>query len=109
MLTTGAQIALKIVSSRYTVENGGPGTVRSLIYQLLDPLTILAIIAYSVSLMLWILALRQLPLSIAYSFSGLTIALVTFSGIFLLNESLSTSQVIGIVIVIIGVIVMAKF
>lgn len=109
LLTTGAQIALKIVSARYTAENGWPGIAQGLLHQLLDPLTIVAVIAYSASLLLWILALRQLPLSIAYSFSGLTIAFVTVSGVFLLDETISSNQITGIIIVVIGVAMISNF
>jgi small multidrug resistance pump len=82
---------------------------RSLLSQLLDPLTVTATIAYAASFVLWVLALRQLPLSIAYSFSGLTIALVTVSSVLLLNETLSLYQIGGIILIIIGILLLWRF
>jgi len=108
-LTTAAQIALKIASGRYTVENKKLNIIESLISQILDPLTMAAIIAYVGSMVLWLLALRHLPLSIAYSFSGLTIALVTMSGVLILHESLSLPQLSGIALILGGVILLTRF
>jgi multidrug transporter EmrE-like cation transporter len=108
LLTTGAQIALKIASIRYKVD-GNSGMLRSLFFQLLDPLMIAATIAYAASFILWIFALRQLPLSIAYSFSGLTIALVTVNSVLMLNETLSFYQISGIILIISGVILLSRF
>jgi len=60
-------------------------------------------------MILWLLALPHLPLSIAYSFSGLTIALVTMSGVLILHESLSIPQLSGIALILGGVILLTRF
>ena len=109
LLTTVAQIALKIASGRYALENKHLNFIESLIAQILDPLTLTAIVAYIGSMVLWLLALRHLPLSIAYSFSGLTIALVTLSGVLILHESLSLPQISGIALILSGVMLLTRF
>lgn len=108
LLTTAAQISLKIASGRFNLDNNKLSFVGSLISQLLDPLTICAIIAYVGSLVLWLLALRNIPLSIAYAFSGLTLALVTLSSVVFLNENVTLLQLMGIVLIIAGIILITR-
>lgn len=108
LLTAGAQLALKIASGRHSDTPESAGWLQSIVQQLLDPLTIAAIGLYVGSLVLWLLALRSLPLSLAYPFSGLTIAIVAFLGWAVLNESLDGTHIIGMVLIMAGVVLLAR-
>lgn len=108
LLTAGAQLALKVSSGRHANPVESSGLLQSIVNQLLDPLTMTAIGLYVGSTVLWLLALRSLPLSLAYPFSGLTIAIVAFLGWAVLNESMSTAHLIGMVLIMAGVVLLAQ-
>ncbi len=108
LLTAGAQLALKIASGRHAEPSETTGWFQSILMQLLDPLTIAAIGLYVGSLVLWLLALRSLPLSLAYPFSGLTIAVVALLGWFFLKESISVTHLIGMGLILAGVVMLAQ-
>lgn len=108
-LTALAQLALKLASSRFTPPSPDSGFLASLLAQFLHPLTIAAIVAYVGSLAFWLVALRDVPLSVAYPFAGLTIAIVAIMGAVVLGESLGWGQVAGIVMIALGVMMLARF
>ncbi|MFK7965191.1 MAG: multidrug efflux SMR transporter [Burkholderiaceae bacterium] len=108
-LTALAQLALKLASSRFAAPPADQGFIASLIAQFMHPLTLSAMVLYGGSLVLWLIALRDVPLSVAYPFAGLTIALVAVLGIVVLGEGLAWPQAFGIGMIAVGVIVLAKF
>ena len=107
-VTALAQLCLKLASSRYAGPMFGEGFVGSVVSQVLHPLTLVAMLAYALSLVLWLLALRNVPLSVAYPFAGLTLALVSLLGIIGLGEPVSATKLIGIGLIIVGTIVLAR-
>ena len=62
---------------------------------------------YGVSSLLWIYVLSRLPLSRAYPFVGLSIVITSIVGALFLGERLVVTQIIGIVLVSIGVFLVA--
>ncbi|MEZ5652749.1 MAG: SMR family transporter [Burkholderiaceae bacterium] len=107
-LTAFAQVSLKIASGRFVGAQAGESLLGGLVMQLMHPLTLAALAAYVGSTLLWLLALRALPLSVAYTFSGVTIIVVVLLGVFLLGETLGSRQIAGIALVIIGATLVAK-
>lgn len=106
-LTAGAQLSLKLASRNFQgpqAENLGG----SLLAQLLDPLTVFALSLYVGSTVLWLLALRQVPLSLAFPFSGLTIAVVALLSVWVLGESIGWQHAAGIAFIMLGVAMLAK-
>ena len=108
VLTSGAQLALKVASGRFRDVTAADGLVGSVINQLLDPLTIVALMLYVGSTILWLLALRQVPLSLAFPFSGLTIAIVAALSMMILGEPISWQHATGIMLIMIGVAMLAN-
>lgn len=108
-LTALAQLALKLASSRFVSPPAEEGFLAGLIAQFVHPLTLSAVVLYVGSLLLWLVALRDVPLSVAYPFAGLTIALVAVLGIVVLGEGLAWPQAVGIGMIAAGVIVLARF
>lgn len=108
VLTAFAQVSLKIASQRYAGSAVGDSFLGGLIAQLLQPLTIAAIVAYVGSMLLWLIALRSLPLSVAYTFTGVTIIVVVLMGVLLLGESLVGRQIAGILMVVVGAYLVAR-
>ena len=59
---------------------------------------------YGLSTLLWVYALKFLPLSKVYPFTFLTFALVLILSYVLFNERLSLINLTGVVLIVIGVI-----
>ncbi|WP_073522326.1 4-amino-4-deoxy-L-arabinose-phosphoundecaprenol flippase subunit ArnF [Pseudomonas fluorescens] len=68
---------------------------------------ILAIIAYALSMLCWLAALKHLPLGRAYSLLSISYALVYLlaASLPVFNEVLSLSKTLGVALVILGVLV----
>ena len=73
------------------------------ISSLLEPKLILALCFYGIATVLWIAALRQTPLHIAYPFLGLAFLIVPVLSWFWLDEQISLNTIVGGVIILIGV------
>ncbi|MGF0238201.1 4-amino-4-deoxy-L-arabinose-phosphoundecaprenol flippase subunit ArnF [Rhodococcus sp. IEGM1300] len=67
---------------------------------------LLAILAYALSMLSWLAALRDLPLGRAYSLLSISYALVYLlaASLPLFNEDFSLSKTLGVALVILGVI-----
>jgi len=65
-----------------------------------------AIMAYALSMLCWLFALRDLPLGRAYSLLSISYALVYLlaAGLPLFNEPFTLSKTLGVALVILGVI-----
>jgi undecaprenyl phosphate-alpha-L-ara4N flippase subunit ArnF len=76
----------------------------------IDPLAagivIASILAYALSMLCWLLALRDLPLGRAYSLLSISYALVYLLAASLpfFNEHFSVSKTVGVTLIILGVI-----
>lgn len=60
---------------------------------------------YGISTLLWVLALRVLPLSRAYPFMAVGFLIVPIAAHFLFGEDISRTQLIGIAMVVMGLII----
>jgi undecaprenyl phosphate-alpha-L-ara4N flippase subunit ArnF len=89
VVTALAQLCMKIASRQFSGEQALNTLAGSLFQQMLHPLSLVAMLAYAVSLVLWFLALRNVPLSVAYPFAGLTLALVALLGVGVLGEAMT--------------------
>ncbi|HRO58629.1 MAG TPA: SMR family transporter [Burkholderiaceae bacterium] len=108
-LTALAQLALKLSSARHAGEvAGGGGLLRSLVEQFMNPWTIAGLLAYGLSFVLWLLALRDVPLTIAYPFMGLTLVLVAIFGVALLGETLGPARLFGMLLICAGLVLLAR-
>jgi undecaprenyl phosphate-alpha-L-ara4N flippase subunit ArnF len=107
LLVSSAQLGMRwsmtrLPSPTQWVEALGNGTI--------DPLAagiiITAIFAYALSMLCWLLALRDVPLARAYSLLSISYALVYLLAASLpfFNEHFSVSKTLGVTLVILGVI-----
>ena len=99
-LTAFAQLALKLSSARHANVAEGAALLPSLFAQMLNPWTMAGLFGYVGSFVLWLLALREVPLTIAYPFMGLTLVLVALLGVAVLGETLGVWELVGFVIVL---------
>jgi multidrug transporter EmrE-like cation transporter len=72
--------------------------------QILRPVTIVGLVLYVGAAFMYIFALRQLPLSVAFPSVSLSYAIVAVLGHFLFKEPFGIKQISGIVLVMGGVI-----
>lgn len=72
---------------------------------LLDPWFIAAMGLYVGATLLWILALREMPLSRAYPFTALAFVLVPAGAVFLFGETLGLRYFVGLTLIIVGIVV----
>jgi uncharacterized membrane protein len=75
---------------------------------LLNPLVLLGFIMYGLSAIFWLIALSKKDLSYVYPFISLTYILVLLLSSLVLKESIGVNKVIGTLIIIIGLIIIAR-
>jgi multidrug transporter EmrE-like cation transporter len=63
---------------------------------------------YGVSVILWLGALSRVPVSIAYPMLSIGYVINAVAALFLFGEALTSGKVIGILLVVAGVIVLAR-
>jgi multidrug transporter EmrE-like cation transporter len=73
-----------------------------------DPRILAGVACYAVSLIVWILALSKTPVSIAYPMVSLGFALNALLAWWLLGESVTPMRMLGIGVIIIGVVLVAR-
>jgi len=68
----------------------------------------LSLLCYGLSIILWMMVLSRVEVSFAYAFSSLGYVLVTVMGVFFLRENISILRIVGILVVCIGIILVAR-
>ena len=69
----------------------------------------LAFVIYALATLLWINLLRHAPLHKAYGFMALSFVLVPIASRFLFEESITRGHMVGTALIVVGVIVCARF
>ena len=82
-------------------------TASKALSMLLSHWVLAGLAAYGVGTLLWLFALRQLDLSLAYPFVAMSFIMVAGSGILFLGEPLTPGKVLGIALIVSGLCVMA--
>lgn len=102
------QTALKLGVDKPGMAETATGVVSviSLIFK--SPLVLLGLAFYALGALAWIAVLARLDLSMAYPFLALNFVLVTLSGRFLLGETVPPLRWLGILVIIAGILLVAK-
>ncbi len=106
-LSALAQTVFKIGVSRVEVASSASLLSKAIAF-VFSPYVLLGLSLYAVGTVLWLFALRQLDLSLAYPFVAMSFVMVTASGVFFLGETVSVTRLVGLCFVILGLIVMAR-
>ena len=94
LLGVGGQVLLK----------AGAGTeTDTFIQQVLRPQTIIGLALYGLAAFLYIVALRKLPMSVAFLTGSLSYALVAMLGYFMFDEPFGLSKIAGLIMIMGGV------
>jgi drug/metabolite transporter (DMT)-like permease len=103
-LSTMAQLLMKSGMSVPSVRmamTSGPS--QALFAMFGNPQVIAGLAAYGIGAVLWLLCLSRIPLVMAYPLVSLAIVGVILSSVFLLGESVTTTGIIGSMLVVAGV------
>ncbi|MDI6838223.1 transporter [Ciceribacter thiooxidans] len=98
LIATG-QVLFKLTSG-----TTGDLSVRGLVNLALNPLLVSALAIYGAGTLIWIYVLKSVPLTLAYSFMGLTFFFVPLLAQMFLGETITLRYVIGTVLIIAGLI-----
>ena len=106
LVVTGAELFLKM-GARATA-GLGPGLSWTGITSLASPWTWLGMFFLILSLVSWLYILRNVPLSIAFPLSNVVHVFVPLTSWFFLSEVISPTRWLGIALLIIGLLIVAK-
>lgn len=101
LLSVG-QVLFKLVSNDIVLTRTG------IFSSLMSVKLIVAFVVYSFATILWLIALKDIPLQLAYPFVALAFFIVPGMAHFFLGEALSWNTYVGAFIIAIGVIVSAS-
>jgi len=73
-----------------------------------NPSILFGLISYGVSFILWIVVLSRMKLSIAYPITSMNFVLVILASYYFFGEKISFIQIGGIILILVGVLALAK-
>ena len=73
-----------------------------------SPMVLLGLTRYGFGTVLWLFALRQLDLSLAYPFVAMSFVMVAGSGMLFLGEPVQPTRLVGLGLIVLGLLVMAR-
>lgn len=108
-LSACAQLALKFGVStpafQASMDSGGTSVLFAAIT---SPLIWLGLMIYVVSMAMWLWVLSKVDLSVAYPFVGISFLITLAFGIFLLDEAVSQSRIVGTILITAGCILVGR-
>jgi multidrug transporter EmrE-like cation transporter len=70
-------------------------------------LVLCGLLSFGCSALVWLVVLARIPLSSAYPFVALGIAITTLAGLLLFNEPFSAAKAAGVLLIVVGVATVA--
>jgi drug/metabolite transporter (DMT)-like permease len=104
LLGTPLLIATGQVLFKLTSAQAGRPDLRGLATLLVNPVLISALALYGFGTIIWIYILKSVPLTIAYSFMGLTFCFVPLLAQVFLGEAVTLRYVVGSIFIIAGML-----
>lgn len=101
-----AQIMLKIGTNR--IGNDISSIISFFIKAATTPQIILGVSLHVGALLFWLLALRRVDVSYAYPFISLGFVFVMFMSAIWLRETVSLDRIIGVILILMGIIYVAR-
>jgi drug/metabolite transporter (DMT)-like permease len=109
LLNAGAQLALKAATSGTGPISVTSSDLRSSALVLATaPAFWVAIAAYGLSVIVWVVGLSRVPVSQAYPLLSLGYVVNAIAAWWLLSETLNFSRIAGIAVIIVGVVIVAR-
>lgn len=73
-----------------------------------SPFVFIGLALYGIGTILWLFALKQVDLSLAYPFVGISFLLVFIFSVLLLDESFDFMRLLGTFVIIVGIVILAR-
>lgn len=109
LFTVYGQLVLKWQMGRSgSMPEGGVDKVLFLLQQFLNPWIISGLFAAFLASLAWMAAMTRFELNYAYPFMSLAFVIVMLFSVLFLNESLTLQNILGTVMVVSGLIVIAR-
>jgi multidrug transporter EmrE-like cation transporter len=110
LLSSGSQILLKSGMTAPAVSSALANSTAPLRIGLTiasSPAVMLGLFCFGLSAIVWLFVLSRIPLSTAYPFVALGIAITVAAGRFVFDEPISAAKMIGVTLIIVGVTTVA--
>jgi multidrug transporter EmrE-like cation transporter len=107
LLSSGSQVMLKFGMTAPDIQLALSQTGKPLqvaIPILSSPLVLAGLACFGLSALFWLFVLSKIPLSTAYPFVALGIAITVIADRFLLGEPISSLKVLGVILIMSGVV-----
>jgi drug/metabolite transporter (DMT)-like permease len=108
MLSAIGQVCFKLGLNSLNRSGASSDPLQTIPLALLTPGVIVGLGCYGVGTLLWLSALSRIELSQAYPFVGLGFAFTTFFGWWLFSDQLTIQRIAGIVVILIGIMLVAR-
>jgi len=109
LLNSGAQLSLKAGVGRAGAFHFAWSNIVPFCMQLAsNPWILLSLACYVVSIVVWIFVLARIPVSIAYPLISLGYVVNAVAAHYLLGEDITFLRIAGIMIILLGVVLVAK-
>jgi undecaprenyl phosphate-alpha-L-ara4N flippase subunit ArnE len=99
LLIASGQVLFKLTSA-----TTGGLDARGLAGLIFNPIFLAALVLYGIGTVIWIFVLKQVPLTIAYSFMGLTFCFVPLLALYFLGEPLTLRYLFGVALIVGGMV-----
>jgi len=99
LIATG-QVLFKLTSAQT-----GKADLHGLIALVFNPLLISALALYGFGTIVWIYILKAVPLTVAYSFMGLTFCFVPLLALLFLGDAVTARYLIGAIFIVAGMLI----
>ncbi|MDM3870629.1 EamA family transporter [Porticoccus sp. W117] len=106
-LSAIAQVSFKYGVSTITHMHDDSTIVRAF-HLLTSPFVLIGLALYGVGTVLWLFALKNTELSLAYPFVGISFIMVLFIGVGLLGETVSVNKIAGTLIIVAGLFLLTR-
>ncbi len=104
LLGTPLLIAIGQVLFKMTSTSTGDFSLRGLVMLAANPILIAALVIYGCGTIVWIYVLKSVPLTIAYSFMGLTFCFVPLLAQVFFGEPLTLRYILGTALIFAGLL-----
>lgn len=110
VISAFAQIALKAGMASASVQRAlTAGTKLTTLFDIaFNPFVMLGLFLYFSSAAVWLLVLARVQVSFAYPFVALGFVLTALLGRFFFQDSFSAAKIIGTLLIMVGVVVLAR-
>ncbi|MCC6558266.1 MAG: EamA family transporter [Polyangiaceae bacterium] len=99
-------VAGQLLLKRAAMAGAGAGV--SPLKAFMSPYLCAGVASLGASMLLWVQVLRKVPLTLAHPITGLVFVVVPVASHFLWGEELPATRIVGILIIIFGVILVAR-